>query len=60
MLDEYLSVNKYIGNVNRYRKCSLRMIYCGVHLIKNSYKLMKILKIVLKKLNCHWLFVIFT
>ena len=53
MLDEYLIVNKYIGNVNRYWKCSLRMIYCGVHLIKNSYKLMKILKIVLKKLNCY-------
>ena len=29
-------------------KCSLRIIYCVVHLIKNWYKLIKWLKIVLK------------
>lgn len=29
-------------------RCSLRMIYCGVHLIKKLYKLMRELKILLK------------
>ena len=34
-----------MGNVNEHSMCLLKIIYYGVHLIKNLYKLIKWLKI---------------